>query len=40
MDMVENPMVMPEYTFKSKRVPDDIWAEMEDRDYEDSLWED
>lgn len=35
MEMLENFMVMPEYTFKSKRVPDDVWAEQEDRAWED-----
>lgn len=39
MEMLENFMVMPEYTFKSKRVPDDVWAEQEDRDYEDRIFE-
>ena len=39
MELVENPMVMPEYEYKSNRMPDDVWAEREDRDYEDSIFE-
>lgn len=39
MEPVENPMVMPEYEYKSNRMTDDVWAEREDRDYEDSIFE-
>lgn len=35
MEMVENLMVMPEYEYKSNRIPDDVWAEKEDRAWED-----
>lgn len=38
MEMIENPMVMPEYQYK-ERIPDDVWAEMEDMAYEDSIFE-
>lgn len=36
MDIVENPMVLPEYEVKSKVIPDDVWAELEDIAYETS----
>lgn len=39
MEMVENLMVMPEYEYKSNRIPDEIWAEQEDRDYQDKVFE-
>lgn len=39
MEMIENFMVMPEYKYKTNRIPDDVWAEKEDRDYEDSIFE-
>ena len=35
MEMVENPMVMPEYEYKSNYITDDVWAEKEDRAWED-----
>jgi hypothetical protein len=35
MEPVENLMVMPEYKYKSNCMPDDVWAEREDRDWED-----
>ena len=35
MEMVENLMVMPEYEYKSKYITDEIWAEKEDRVWED-----
>lgn len=39
MEMVENPMVMPEYEYKTTeeywRKQDEIWAEKEDRAWED-----
>ena len=35
MEMIENAMVMPEYEYKSNRIPDDVWAEKEDIDWED-----
>lgn len=35
MEMIENPMVMSEYEYKSNRLPDDVWAEREDRAWED-----
>ena len=38
MEPVENLMVMPEYKYKSNCMPDDVWAEREDRDYEDSIF--
>ena len=38
MEMIENPMVLPEYEYK-KGIPDDVWAEMEDMAYEDSIFE-
>ena len=38
MEPVENLMVMPEYEYKSNCMPDDVWAEKEDRDYEDSIF--
>lgn len=38
MEPVENPMVMPEYEYKSNCMTDDVWAEREDRDYEDSIF--
>ena len=36
--MIENPMVLPEIKYK-ERIPDEVWAEMEDKAYEDSIWE-
>ena len=39
MEMIENPMVMPEYEYKSNRVPDEEWAENEDREYQDKIFE-
>nr|DAL06008.1 MAG TPA: hypothetical protein [Caudoviricetes sp.] len=39
MEQVENPMVMPEYEYKSDYIPDDVWAEREDRDYQDKIFE-
>lgn len=36
--MIENPMVLPEHKYK-KRISDDVWAEMEDIAYEDSIFE-
>ena len=39
MEQVENPMVMPEYEYKSDYILDNAWAEREDRDYEDSIFE-
>ena len=38
MEMVENLMVMPEYEYKSNYITDDVWAEMEDIAYEDSIF--
>ena len=35
MEMVENLMVMPEYEYKSNYITDDVWAEKEDRAWED-----
>ena len=39
MEMIENPMVMPQYEYKSQRIEDDVWAEMEDMAYENSIFE-
>lgn len=39
MKMIENPMVMPEYSYKFNHIPDDVWAEKEDRDYQDKIFE-
>lgn len=39
MELVENPMIMPDIEYKTDRIPDDVWAEQEDRDYEDSIFE-
>lgn len=36
---IENPMVLPEYKYKSDYIEDDVWAEMEDISYEDSIFE-
>lgn len=38
MEMIENPMVLPEYEYK-ERIPDEAWAEKADADYEDSIFE-
>ena len=35
MEVVENTMVMPEYEYKSNYITDEIWAEKEDRVWED-----
>lgn len=39
MEMIENPMVMPEIEYKSQHIEDDVWAEMEDIAYEDKIFE-
>ena len=39
MEMVENPMTMPEIEYKSNYITDEIWAEKEDRDYQDKVFE-
>ena len=39
MEIIENFMVMPEYEYKSNRIPDDVWVEMEDRDYDDMVFD-
>lgn len=39
MEMIENAMVIPEYEYKTDYIPDDVWAEQEDRDYEDRIFE-
>ena len=39
MDMIENPMVLPEYTYKFNRIPDDVWADMESNDYDDMVFD-
>lgn len=39
MEMIENLVVMPEYEYKFNRIPDDIWAEKEDQDYEDKIFD-
>lgn len=39
MNEIENPMVLPKCEYKSNRIPDDVWAEQEDRDYQDKIFE-
>ena len=39
MEMIENFMVMPEYNYKFKHIPDDVWADMESNDYDDMVFE-
>ena len=36
--MIENPMVLPEVEYKKGR-SDEEWAEREDRDYQDRVFE-
>lgn len=38
MEMIENPMILPQYEYE-EIIPDDVWAEMEDIAYEDSIFE-
>ena len=43
MEMVENPMTIPEIEYNTSeeywRKQDEIWAEKEDRDYQDKVFE-
>lgn len=38
MEMIENPMILPEYEYKEE-IPFEVWAEKADADYEDSIFE-
>lgn len=39
METIENLMCLEEIEYKSNHIEDDIWAEMEDTAYEDSIFE-
>lgn len=37
--MIENPMVLPEYEYKENYIPNDVWEERMDRDYDDYIFD-
>lgn len=39
MEMIENPMVLPKYEYKSDHIDDDVWTELEDMEYEELVFE-
>lgn len=39
MEMIENPMILPECKYKSDHIEDDVWAELEDMEYEELVFE-
>lgn len=39
MEIIENPMVLPESKYKSDHIEDDVWAELEDVEYEELVFE-
>ena len=39
MEMIENPMVLPEYQYKFNNIPDDVWSDMESQAYDDMVFD-
>ena len=39
MENLENPMVLPEYEYYHRKIPEEIWADMESNDYDDLIFE-